>query len=134
VAGAACWLGTLAALLALRTGPLHASLRRFAPVALGGAAILFASGLVVTWGALGGLPLPGRLLGSDYGRVLAVKLGVVALILAAGAWHWRVAAPGLARGGPATSFVRTAWLEVVLAAVVLAVTALLGLMDPPGHL
>jgi copper transport protein len=133
VSGAACWLGTLGALLSLRTGPLHESLRRFAPVALTGATLLFASGLVVTWGALGGLPLPGRLGGTDYGRVLAVKLGVVALILAAGAWHWRVAAPGLARGGPMRSFVRTAWLEVVLAAVVLAVTAVLGLLDPPGH-
>jgi putative copper export protein len=120
VLGAGAWLGTLAALLLLRTASLPATLQRFAPVALTSAGVLGASGIAVTWGALGGLPLPARLLASDYGRTLATKLLLVAAILAAGA-------------APERSFLRTAWLEVGLAIAVLAVTAVVGLLDPPGH-
>ena len=66
--------------------------------------------------------------------MLALKLLLVAGIVALGAWHWRKAAPQLAEGGPDTAFRRTAWLEILLAVGVLAVTAFLGLMEPPGHL
>jgi putative copper export protein len=134
VLGASLWLGTLGALLLLgRPAELPAALKRFAPVALVGSGILTASGVAASWSTLGALPLPAVLLASDYGRTLALKLLLVAGIVALGAWHWRKAAPRLAAGGPDTGFRSSAWLEVLLAVAVLAVTAFLGLMEPPGH-
>jgi putative copper export protein len=134
VLGAGLWIGTLGALLLLsRPAELPAALKRFAPVALAGSGVLVASGVAASWGTLGTLPLPPVLLASDYGRVLALKLLLLAGIVALGAWHWRKAAPQLAEGGPDAAFRRTAWLEILLAVAVLAVTAFLGLMEPPGH-
>jgi putative copper export protein len=134
VLGASLWIGTLGALLLLaRPAELAAALKRFAPVALVGSGVLVASGVVASWGTLGTLPLPPVLLASDYGQTLALKLLLVAGIVSLGAWHWRRAAPRLAVGGPDTTFRRTAWLEILLAVAVLAVTAYLGLMEPPGH-
>ena len=135
VLGASLWIGTLGALLLLsRPAELPAALKRFAPVALAGSGVLVASGVVASWGTLGALPLPPVLLASEYGRTLALKLLLVLAIVAMGAWHWRKAAPRLADGGPDTAFRRTAWMEVLLAVAVLAVTAFLGLMEPPGHM
>lgn len=131
VIGAFVWLGTLAALLLLRASSLPATLRRFSVVALSGAVLLGASGVVVTWVALGGFPLPARLLATDYGRALSLKLLLVGVILALGAWHWRsTRASARLAGG---EVLRTGWLEVALAVVVLAATAALGVMPPPGH-
>ncbi len=135
VLGAGLWIGTLGALLLLsRPAELPAALTRFAPVALAGSALLVVSGVVAAWGTLGALPLPQLLLASQYGLTLAFKLLLVAGIVALGAWHWRKSAPRLAAGVPDSGFRRTAWLEVLLAVAVLAVTAILGLMEPPGHM
>jgi putative copper resistance protein D len=135
VLGASLWIGTLSALLLLlQPAELPAALKRFAPVALVGSGALVASGVVASWGTLGALPLPQLLLASEYGRTLTLKLLLVLGIVALGAWHWRKAAPRLAAGVPDTGFRRSAWLEVLLAVAVLAVTAILGLMEPPGHL
>jgi putative copper export protein len=74
-----------------------------------------------------------HLWGSPYGRVLLLKVGVVAGVLAIGAWNWRRGLPGMDSEEGRRALVRRARLEVLLALVVLAVTAVLtGMPMPEG--
>lgn len=140
VLGAGAWIGTLLVLvlaglpatLALPSGergPAAALLvNRFSPVALGAATLLVLSGAVSAWAHLGSF---GALLGSSYGRTLVVKLALVALVAALGAFHWRRARPALGSESSARSLRRSAGSELAIAAVVLLVTAILVATPPP---
>ncbi|MFE7960291.1 copper resistance CopC/CopD family protein [Streptomyces sp. NPDC057413] len=84
------WLGGLVALLCTREVPV-AVLHRFSRIALGCVAVLVATGVYQAWRGLGSLD---ALIGTAYGRLLLVKLTVVALLLA-GAGGARRAVRGL---------------------------------------
>lgn len=129
------WLGTLAVIIivgigaALKTpGTIGAGARvasminAFSPIALTCGATIVASGLVVS--VLRLRPLS-TLWTSGYGKVLIVKLGLVGLLLALGAWNWRRVKPTLGGDEGLEALRRSARLELTAGAMVLAVTAFL---------
>lgn len=141
VLGAGVWVGALLALVGAgipaalrlprldRGGAARALLSAFSAPALTGAALLALSGAGSAWVQLGSLSALGT---STYGRVLLLKLGVVLLVLAAGAWNWRVVQPSLASPESAGRARTSAAVEATLMAVVLLVTAILTSTPPPA--
>lgn len=132
VLGTAGWLGTLAVLV-LSGVPMvrsedddHAQvariLRAFSPVALVAASVAAASGLTLAALNLGSLP---ALWQSEYGRVLLLKLSVLALVAGTGAYNWRRVLPSLGTAQATRALRRSATAEVMVAMVVVAVTAVL---------
>jgi copper transport protein len=106
----ALWFGGLAALIV--DPSLRDALPRFSRLALGCFVALGVTGVYLAWrqaGELGALP------GTEFGRLLLVKSGIVVCIVAL-AWFSRRAVPRLAR---------TVRAEVVLGVGVLGVTAAL---------
>jgi putative copper export protein len=75
------------------------------------------------------LPKLGDLFGSDYGTVLFVKIGCVAIVAALGAWHSQRAEGHTRDGG---SVVGSLTAEVLLAAAAIMATAVLVGTEPPG--
>ena len=73
------------------------------------------------------------LLETPYGRALVVKVGLVSALVTLGAVnHFRhVPAMGQGIAGAARRLSTTVWFEVVVAAAVLAVTAVLGQLPMP---
>ncbi len=123
VFGAGTWIGSLAVVaLAGRADPpaLLASLRRFAPIAFTGAALIAISGAALAWIHM--RPLS-TFWTTDYGRVLTAKIAATLIVGALGFVNWR---------GPR---LRVVIAEVTIAVfVVLALTAWLsGLEMPGGH-
>lgn len=123
VFGAGTWIGSLAVVvLAGRADPpvLLASLRRFAPIAFTGAALIAISGVALAWIHM--RPLS-TFWTTDYGRVLTAKIAATLIVGALGFVNWR---------GPR---LRVVIAEVTIAIVlVLSLTALLsGLEMPGGH-
>lgn len=134
------WLGGIAALaLLVPAGQrrlaegdgvllLGAVARRFSPLALGCVLLLMLTGTVQSVVLLDDL---GQLTGDPFGRVLLLKLGLVAAVCALGAVNRRGALPRLRRGadGSAAALLRrTVRAELALLIAVLAVTgALIGL-------
>lgn len=105
LAAAAAWIGALAHLLAARsllsragsTGEIALVaevVRRFSPVALAAAAVLFASGGVAAVWSIGP---PVGLVTSAYGLTLLVKLSLVATLLVPAWVNYRIGRPRLAR-------------------------------------
>jgi len=130
VLAASAWIGTLATLaivalpLARRTGS-EATLRllaRFSPIALTSAALLAATGLFASWLHLESI---GALLKTEYGQMLLRKLVLLAGVVAAGAYNWKVATPRLAAGGDGAELRRSVAIELALAVAVVAMTAVL---------
>ena len=131
VFAASAWIGTLLALAAagvpaaVRSGggtSMVADLvSRFSPLALTFAAIVVGTGTI---SAILHLAAVNQLWTTTYGRTLLLKLGAVVLVVAVGAWNWRSVRPRLAISGPAP-LRRTAPLELLAAAIVLVLTAVL---------
>ena len=114
---------------AIGSGPLVASLvRAFHPVALTCGAVVVATGLCATWLRL---PAVSSLWDSAYGRVLLLKLALVAIVVMLGALNWRRILPSLGDERSAARITRTAGAELTIAALVLAVTAVLVSTPPP---
>ncbi len=115
------WLGSLAVivLISIRT-PRQVRfviLRRFSAVALPGAAMVVAAGLIAAWLYVGNFA---SLWLTGYGRVLMLKVGLVGCIAACGYINWqRLRKPG-DEGG--SSFLR---IEVALAVAVAIVSGYL---------
>ena len=134
------WLGALVLILAAgvpataRMEPLGRGLavrgmvQAFSPMALAFAAVLALTGIIAavlhvgTWGAL---------TGSDYGRILLIKIAGLVLVLAAGAYNWLRLRPALDADRVGT-LRRTAGVELLLAFAVLVVTAWLVATPPPA--
>lgn len=97
-----------------------------ATYALGAVAI---SGTILAVSILGGI---GEVFSTDFGRMLLIKLALVAPIVGIGWWNHRVVVPAIARGDRAASdrLRITATVEVALFVAVVAVTALLVGADP----
>jgi copper transport protein len=150
--GASAWLGTLAVMfIALwrqraAGGASHASrapdtshasdsgapalaalLVYFSPLALFGAAAVVASGVVASYAHLGSVD---NLLRSTYGRLLLVKVAVVLTVVAFGWRNWKRMTPRLNELGD-RAMLRSVAGEVLLAMLVLAVTAALVITPPP---
>lgn len=99
----------------------------FSPVALVSAGVLIATG---TLAAFFHVESPRALIGSVYGRLLLAKLTLVLLVLVLGAINWRRLTPRLLDAGDAGTLGRNAIRELVLAQLVILVTALL-VRTPP---
>lgn len=132
-AGVGFWLGALWPLcLALRGEPPAAlvTVRRFSRRAVPVVALVLASGAAI---ALLQLGTPWALLATDYGRMLSVKLLLVAGVLLIAERNRRVLTPGLAAGGSdAPAAMRAAIrLEALLLASAVAAAAFLGATPPP---
>jgi putative copper export protein len=69
---------------------------------------------------------------SGYGRLLLIKLSLIVLLAAFGAVNWRVLRPALSDGIALQRLRRSATVELVIGAAVLAVTAVLVATSPPG--
>jgi putative copper export protein/methionine-rich copper-binding protein CopC len=142
VLAAGAWLGGLAVMLAVglpvaareasggRTSALPTMVNAFSPLALGSAGLLVLTGIiaaryhVASWWAF---------TTTEYGRTLLVKLAVVVLLLAVAAYNWRRVRPSLATADAtgARRLTRSGRTEVLLAIIVLLVTAVLVALPTP---
>lgn len=141
------WIGTLFIMVLAGLGSIPRSgltpearglagarmVNAFSPVALTSAAVLAASGITTAWLHL---KYVAALWTTPYGWTLIGKLVVVAGVVGLGAWNWRRQRPMLG-AEPATRLLRkSATAELIVAALVLAITSILvSLPSPhlPGH-
>jgi putative copper export protein len=147
VLGGSLWIGTLFVLVVCGLGQMLRSsvpvadreravakmVHRFSIVGLSSAALLGITGLITGWTHLNPLS---ALWTTPYGYALIAKLCVVGVVLGLGAWNWRRVGPALGIDGGALAIRRTASTELVFAALVLLLTAILvSLPSPkvPGH-
>lgn len=136
VLAAGAWIGGLAFVLFVErrhglsapgTSLLPVLVPLFSRLAIVGVAVLVVTGVVASWVHLGGLA---ALATTDYGRLLSIKLILVAVVLSLGATNWRVLTPRLGSpGGPADLY-RAALAELALGQLVLLVTAVLVRTSP----
>ncbi len=132
VLGAGIWLGTLfvlftVGLFAGDTDPKHsprvaAMVQAFSPVALLGGGILAVTGLVT---AVLYLEAVRDLWQNAYGLTLLFKILLVGGVAGVGAYNWRKVKPTLGAAAGWRRLRRSASLELTLAGLVLAVTAVL---------
>lgn len=138
VLGAGAWLGTLLVLLLASSvrsstspesepSPL-ALVIAFSPLALASSAVTAASGLA---NALFHFASVSQLWTTGYGITLLVKLGAVAAVAAVGLYNWRWVLPALATGAPPRKLLPSARLELLAAAAVVLVTAILVALPTP---
>jgi copper transport protein len=151
---AAVWFGGLVLLgtcvLPRAEGELVGAVARFSSVAFTAMVVIVVTGMVQGWRQVGSLQALGH---TAYGRLLVVKVAAFLLLIAVAGQSRalvrrkltaRVLIGAPDRGGPGaalpglTDDARSLWLlrrlvlaEVVIAIVVLAVTALLGITTPP---
>ena len=140
VLGAGAWLGTLLLIVlaglpaALRRvpgerGPAAASiLRAFHPLALVCVPLVLASGLISAWMRLESFA---ALTSSRYGTYLLVKVALFLCVALTGAYNWRRMLPIMGDETGARRIRRTASLELLIGAIVLALTAALVVTPPP---
>lgn len=129
--GAGVWIGALAALVAVVAGLARqpagygraADLaRRFSPLALISVAAIAVSGAISAVFFVASVTDLGT---TGYGRVLLLKIVLFLATGAVGARNWRLLLPRLGDPGGTRALLRSARLELVLAAGVLLATALL---------
>jgi len=135
------WLGSLAVIMvvgvsaalktpdSIRPGSRVASMiNAFSPIAL------TCGGLIVFTGVIASLyhlkPLS-ALWTTPYGAALLFKLVFIMILFAAGAWNWRRMKPRLTGDDAISPMRSSATLELLLAAVVLGVTAILVALELP---
>lgn len=142
VLGGGAWLGTLTVMVAAGfaaarrdTERYHAHIRAmveaFSPIALAGAAMV-----VVAGGILGLRYLDwsvSALWTSGYGRALAGKVILLAVIAAIGAWNWRVVTPTLGQPEGSRRLARSSAVELTVGLLLLLVTAVLVHLPMPGE-
>lgn len=145
VLAAGIWVGGLAAIVlgaapAVLAQPATARasaaawlIGGFHSLAVPGLAAVAASGLLSTWLRVGGWT---ALTTTSYGGVLLFKLYAVALAAVLGAYHWKRVHPRLGRAaaGDDRETQRLGWtllLELLVGAVILALTVVLVTMEPP---
>ena len=141
VAAGSVWLGTLAVIMmvgissalktpdTVRPGERVASLiNLFSPIALICGGTMIATGVI---SAAFHLPELRSLWTTPYGAALTLKLFFVALLFGAGAWNWRRMKPRLTGDDAIAPMRSSATLELVIAAVVLGITAILVALELP---
>ena len=132
VLGAGVWIGGLFHLWRLSGPASDATLRRalsaFHPVAMVGVGLIVLSGLYHTWSTLG---TPANLVETAWGRLLALKVGLVLAVLALGYKHWRSSEQAVEQGDR-SALRQSIGREAVIALAVLVVTAVLTSTAKPG--
>jgi len=138
VLAAGAWLGSLGVIVLVfiflrgpgagGNSPPGDLVPRFSAVALGSAAVLATTGLFASWLHL---PSASALLESGYGRLLLLKLAVVGSVAAFGFGNWRRWVRSLRIRSTPELHSRWALLEMTVAHIVLAVTAVLVGTAPP---
>jgi copper transport protein len=113
----------------VRRGELAAAMvRAFSPWALASFGTLAVFGLITAWRHLKRLD---ALWTTPYGYALIVKLCVVGVVLALGAWNWKRQIPKLGTEAGALELEKSATAELWVAFVVLMVTAILVSLPSP---
>ena len=139
---AGAWLGGLPALALLLAQARNnadaagraftrAAILRFGRLGVVCVAALLASGLLTSWNLLSG---PRDLLTTDYGRLLSLKLGLVAAMLAIAAINRFQITPRLAAPGTLRALLRNSLGEAGLGLGVLLLVGALGSMEPTAHI
>lgn len=140
VIGAAGWLGSLLLLLAVgipvamrrAEGQRGATVARlvnaFSPTALAFAGLAVLTGVFSGWLHIG---LSSALWQSDYGRTLLIKLAILSVVIATGAYNWLKVKPALGDDLGTQRIRRSANAEVAVGVLVLIVTAVLVATPPP---
>jgi len=142
VLAASTWLGTLIVLTAVgirgvirsaTAGQQRSELvcdlvNSFSPLALTASTIVGITGLTTAWLHLKRLS---SLWATSYGMTLVVKLILVAIVVALGAWNWRRVRPSLGDEGSELTIRRSATMELAFAALVLIVTSVLVTLPSP---
>lgn len=100
----------------------------FSPAALGFGGLAGATGVFMAWTHVGSLA---ALTGTDYGRVLLLKVGLLSLTALTGAYNWLRVRPTLGDQTGALRLRRTAGVEIGIAVLVVAVTAVLVALPMP---
>ncbi len=130
------WLGTLFVLVVAgiavvlrhepsrdRRGVIVAEMvNRFSPLALASAGSLVLFGLITAWRHLDPLS---SLWTTAYGYTLIIKLAVVTIVFALGAWNWRRQRPRLGTEDTAMGIRRSSIIELCVATAVLVISAIL---------
>ena len=130
---ASAWLGTLAVLLSagipavVRTShqpftDAATLVRAFSPLALFAAAVAIFTGTVSAFVHIKAIS---ELWTTPYGKTLAIKLLAVMLTATTGAYNWKVVSPRLGSSEATLHVQRSALAEIIIAATILAVTAVL---------
>lgn len=132
---AALWLGALPAFgLLLAAGADDAvvveATRRFGLAALISVAVLVASGALNSWHLLNG---PSDLVDTAYGRLLSIKLALLAAMLVLAAVNRFRLTPALPAAKACRRLIRNIWTETALGLGVIALVAILGTLPPGGH-
>ena len=134
VVGAGGWLGSLVIVIAAgipaalrlsegERGPAVADLfNAFSPTALVFAGTAAATGVFAAWLHLGAVP---ALWTTDYGRTLLWKLAILSVVAGTGAYNWLRVKPSLGNEVATKRVRRSASVELIVAVLVLAVTAVL---------
>lgn len=136
------WIGTLFMLMTIAVptvlrGPQSGNdkaltiadlVNAFSPLALCAVAVLVASGVVT---AVRHLKYVAALWTTSYGQTLIVKLCVVAVVLALGAWNWRRVRPSLGTPAATDQIRRSARFELTFAGLVLLITSVLVSLPSP---
>lgn len=141
VLAASTWLGTLLVLTIIGIRGLIRSatagqrselvcdlVNSFSPLALTASTIVGITGLTTAWLHLKRLS---SLWTTSYGMTLVVKLILVAIVVALGAWNWRRVRPSLGDEGSELTIRRSATMELTFAALVLIVTSVLVTLPSP---
>jgi putative copper resistance protein D len=138
---AGAWLGSLPAFVLLiwqaQQNPDPAwgdfaarATRRFSTVAILSVSVLLASGLVNSWNLLSS---PRDLLTTDYGRLIAMKAALFALMLAIAAVNRFYLTPRLPERTAMRGLQRNSLAEILLGLCVLGFVGALGTLSPTAH-
>jgi len=100
----------------------------FSPMALTAVSVLVLSGVVT---AVRHLKFVAALWTTSYGITLVLKLCVVAVVLAFGAWNWRRVKPTLGTPEGSDRIRRSATFELAFASLVLIITSVLVSLPSP---
>ena len=104
-------------------GPGVAALvNAFSPTALVFAGLTSVTGVFAAWLHLGAIP---ALWQTSYGQTLMLKLGILSVVAATGAYNWLRVKPSLGGVDGAKKMHRSATVELAVAVLVLVVTAIL---------
>ena len=125
------WCGGLAALVLLGTAdrrPFPVAVPRFSVLALWCAVAVALSGAVSAWVRLGDVA---ALVTSSYGRLVLLKLALLAVLSGFGLWHRRRSLPRLASDPSRLVFLRVAAVEVLVMAATVGVAVALSRTPPP---
>ena len=134
---AGVWLGGLPALVLLLfsarppRGLAARAAVRFSALGVASVGALLLSGIVNSWMLLSA---PRDLIATDYGRLLSLKIGLFAAMLALAAVNRFHLTPRLATTAARRALMRNSLAETVLGAGVLLLVGALGTMQPAAHI